>query len=162
MGKWLGQPFLSALLLVSWLLLVDSFSSPGHWLFGALLAVLIPRLLHGWWPPSPRIKSWPALLVFFQRALVDIVLGNIEVAKRALGSQDRLRPEFIEFHTSLKDDLAVFMLMCAISLAPGSVSTCFNRESRRLEVHLLHCDDAQRELENIKQRYEQLIQQVFA
>ncbi len=162
MKKWFAQPMLSVLLLFSWLLLVDDFTSPGHWFFAALLALAIPRFLYGWWPPTPKIKSWPALIVFLWRALVDIVLGNIQVAKMALGPQQRLQPGFVEYHTSLDNDLALFMLMSAISLAPGSVSTCYNRQKRRVEVHLLHCEDEQAELDNIRQRYEEVLLRVFA
>lgn len=161
MGNWLRQPMLSLLLLFSWLLLVDSFNSPGHWLFAVVLALLIPRLLHGWWSPAPKISNWRALLLFIWRTLVDIVLGNIQVAKMALGPQKHLQPGFIEFYTQLENDLAIFMLMSAISLAPGSVSTCFNPETRRIEVHLLHCENEQQELDGIRQRYEEVLQQVF-
>jgi len=161
MGKWLRQPMLSVLLLLSWLLLVEDFTSPGHWLFALVLALVIPRLLHGWWQPAPRIKSWSALLLFVWRTLIDIVLGNIQVAKMALGPQQQLQPGFIEYHTKLNNDLAIFMLMSAISLAPGSVSTCFNRANKRIEIHLLHVEDQQQAQEDIRQRYEQLLQQVF-
>lgn len=161
MGHWFKQPMLSALLLLAWLLLVDSFTSPGQWLFGALLALAIPRLMQHWWLPAPKVRSWSALVVFFWRALVDIVLGNIDVARMALGPQGHLQPTFVEYTTELNNDLAIFMLMSAISLAPGSVSTCFNRETKRIEVHALHCTDEEALLSNIRQRYETILQQVF-
>lgn len=161
MGNWFKQPMLSALLLLAWLLLVDSFTAPGHWLFGAILAVLIPRLTQNWWLSAPKIRSWSALVLFFWRALTDIVLGNIDVARLALGPQARLEPKFAEFYTELDNDLAIFMLISAISLAPGSVSTCYNRETKRIEVHALHCTDVDALLDTIQQRYERLLQQVF-
>lgn len=161
MGNWFKQPMLSALLLLAWLLLVDSFTSPGQWLFGVILALAIPRLMQNWWLPAPRIRSWSALLLFLWRALTDIVLGNIEVARLALGPQGHLEPKFIEFHTELNNDLAIFMLMSAISLAPGSVSTCFDRETKRIQVHALHCTDVDALLATIRQRYEVVLQQVF-
>lgn len=161
MGNWFKQPMLSALLLLAWLLLVDSFTSPGQWVFGAILALAIPRLMQNWWLPGPKIRSWSALVVFLWRALTDIVLGNIEVARLALGPQAKLEPKFVEFHTVLNNELAIFMLMSAISLAPGSVSTCYNRETKRVEVHALHCTDVDALRAGIRQRYEVLLQQVF-
>ena len=163
MGKkgWLQQPLLSLVLLVGWLLLVDDFSSPGHWLFAAILALAIPRLVGHWWPPLPQVSSWSALVLFIWRSLVDIFLGNLQVARMVLGPQGKLEPVFVTFETKLDNDLAVFMLMSAISLAPGSVSTRFDEVSRQVEVHALHCTDQQALVADIRQRYEQLLQKVF-
>lgn len=164
MGKkgWLQQPLLSLVLLAGWLLLVDDFTSPGHWLLAAILALGIPRLIGHWWPPLPRVASWSALGLFIWRSLVDIFLGNLQVARMALGPQSGLEPAFVTFETKLDNDLAVFMLMSAISLAPGSVSTRFDEVSRQVEVHALHCTDQQALVADIRQRYEQLLQKVFA
>lgn len=164
MGKkgWLQQPLLSLVLLAGWLLLVDDFASPGHWLLAVVLALGIPHLTGHWWPPLPRIASWSALALFLWRSLVDIFMGNLQVARMALGPQSGLKPIFVTFTTKLDNDLAVFMLMSAISLAPGSVSTRFDEVTRQIEVHALHCTDQQALVDDIRQRYEQLLQKVFA
>lgn len=159
---WLQQPLLSLVLLLGWLLLVDEFASPGHWVFGALLALAIPRLVGHWWPPLPRIASWPALLLFVWRSLVDIVMGNLQVMRLALGPQRSIQPVFVTFHSELDNELAIFMLMGAISLAPGSVSTHFNPADNSIEVHALHCTDEAQLVADIRERYEQLLKKVFA
>lgn len=161
-GKWLQQPLLSLVLLASWLLLVDEFLSPGHWLFAAVLALVIPRVLGHWWPPLPRIANWPALLLFVWRGLVDIVMGNLQVARLALGPQRAIQPAFVRFTSELDNELAVFMLMSAISLAPGSVSTHFDPQDNSIEVHALHCTDEEQLVADIRQRYEHLLKKVFA
>lgn len=160
--KWLPQPLLSLTLLLVWLLLVDDYTAPGHWVFGALLALVIPRLLGHWWPPLPRIASWPALLLFVWRSLVDILLGNLQVARLALGPQSHLQPVFVRFESELDNELALFMLMSAISLAPGSVAVAFNPQDSSIEVHALHCTDEAELVADIRQRYEQLLKKVFA
>ena len=160
--KWLPQPLLSLALLLVWLLLVDDYSAPGHWVFGALLAWLIPRLLGHWWPPLPRIASWPALLLFVWRSLVDIILGNLQVARLALGPQSHLQPVLVRFESELDNELALFMLMSAVSLAPGSVAVTFNPQDNSIEVHALHCTDEAELVADIRQRYEQLLKKVFA
>lgn len=159
---WLPQPLLSLVLLAGWLLLVDDFTSVGHWVFAAVLALCIPHLIGHWWPPLPRIADWQALAVFVGRSLTDIIMGNLQVARMALGSQTGLQPVFVRFETRLDNDLAIFMLMSAISLAPGSVSTRFDEETREVEVHALHCTDEAELVAEIRQRYEQLLQRVFA
>lgn len=159
---WLQHPLLSLVLLVGWLLLVDDFASPGHWVLAAVLALGIPRLVGHWWEPLPRIASWSALALFISRSFVDICLGNLQVARLALGSQAKLDSVFVTFTTELDNELAVFMLMSAISLAPGSVSTRYDEATRQVEVHALHCTDKQALVDDIRQRYEQLLDKVFA
>ncbi len=159
---WLQQPLLSLVLLASWLLLVDDYNSPGHWLFALVMAIALPRLLGHWWQPFPRIASWGALAVFFWRGLTDIIMGNLQVARLALGSQAQLEPVFVSFKTELDSELAVFMMLSAISLAPGSVSTRFDEDTRQVEVHALHCSDQDALVEEIRVRYERQLQKVFA
>ena len=159
---WLQQPLLSLVLVISWLLLVDTFTSPGHWLFAVALALVIQRLIGHWWEPLPKIVSWKALLLFGWYVFIDICKGNLQVARMALASQEELQPAFLRFETTLNNDLAIFMLMSAISLSPGSVPTCFNQESGSIEVHVLHCTDEEAQVMEFRQRYEQLLQQVFA
>lgn len=160
--KWLAQPVLSLTLLLTWLLLVDDYSSAGHWLFGALLAVLIPRFTHSWWKPLAPVKRWDLMLVFLWRVLVDIIAGNIQVAKMVLGNSSKLQPLFVEYDTVLKNKMAVFMMMSAISLAPGSVSTKYEKKRRKLQVHVLHSLSEQEVKQEIRQRYEQILQRIFS
>lgn len=76
----LPHPVLSVLLLLVWLLLVDSFAI-GHWLLGAFLGVCIPlltnRLLVG------RSQEWHPLLLLKLLVLVmwDILVANVQVAR---------------------------------------------------------------------------------
>lgn len=159
--SWLPQPLLSLVLLAVWLLLVDDYSSPGHWVFGAVLALAIPRFIGHWWQPLPRIASWPALVVFLWRVLVDIIVGNLQVARLALSPQTDIQPVFVSFTSELESELALYMMMSAISLAPGSVATRFDPANNSVEVHALHCTDEDELVADIRQRYEQLLKKVF-
>lgn len=118
----LPHPVLSVLLLLVWLLLVDSFAI-GHWLLGAFLGVCIPlltnRLLVG------RSQEWHPLLLLKLLVLVmwDILVANIQVARLTLGPIERLRPAFVEVPIELENDLAISVLVSIVSLTPGSVSS---------------------------------------
>ena len=72
-SKWLTHPLGSLGLLLVWLLLVDDFTSVGHWLLGGFLAVLIPRFTASWWPRLPRIRSWKHMFVFSQQVRKSVV-----------------------------------------------------------------------------------------
>lgn len=160
--KWLVHPLASFGLLMVWLLLVDDFTSVGHWLLGGFLAVIIPRLTAGWWPRLPRIRSWKHLFIFSQHMFLDIVIANFQVARLALGRMGTLQPAWVEVPYELDNDLAIYLLASAISLAPGTVTASVNHEASVLVVHALHCEDEQALIAEIKQRYEQPLSEVFA
>ncbi|NLC99693.1 MAG: Na+/H+ antiporter subunit E [Gammaproteobacteria bacterium] len=161
-SKWLAHPLGSLCLLIVWLLLVDDFASVGHWLLGGFLAVLIPRFTQNWWPRLPHVRSWKHAFIFSQHMLVDIIVANFQVARLALGRVDQLQPMWVQVPYELDNDLAIYLLASAISLAPGTVAASVNRQESLLTVHALHCDDAQALITEIKQRYEQPLKEVFA
>ena len=160
--KWLAHPLGSFSLLMVWLLLVDDFTSVGHWLLGGFLAVIIPRLTAGWWPRLPRVRSWKHFFIFSHHMFLDIIIANFQVARLALGRIDTLRPLWVEVPYELDNDLAIYLLASAISLAPGTVAASVNRQASTLLVHALHCEDEAALVAEIKQRYEQPLREVFA
>ena len=160
--KWFTHPFGSLGLLIVWMLLVDDFTSTGHWILGSCLALLIPRLTSTWWPRLPRIRSWKHLFIFSQHMLFDITVANFHVARLALGNVSKLQPRWVQVPCELEDDIAIFLLASAISLAPGTVAASVDRERSLLTVHALHCEDEQALIAEIKQRYEQPLKEVFA
>lgn len=162
MGQWFKQPVLSVVLLLSWLLLAEGFTSVGQWILGSVLALVIPRLIQSWWLPAPRIQSWSALAIFFWRVLIDIIQGNIEVTRMALGRQERLEPKFLDVETALESDMAIFMMMSAISLAPGTALTGYDESTRTIKIHALHCSDAEALKASFHERYEVILQRIFA
>lgn len=161
-SKWLAHPLGSLGLLLVWMLLVDDFTSVGHWVFGSLLAVLIQRLTVSWWPRLPRVCSWKHVFIFSQHMFVDIIVANFQVARLALGRMEHLQPMWVEVPFELEHDIAVYLLASAISLAPGTVAASVNRQTSIMLVHALHCDDQQALIAEIKQRYEQPLNEVFA
>ena len=161
-SKWWSHPFGSLLLLLVWLLLVDDFTSVGHWLLGGFLGVLIPRLTVTWWPRLPQVNSWQHVFVFSQHMLTDIVMANFQVARLALGRVHHLQPRWVQVPYELDDDLAIYLLASAISLAPGTVTVSVDRPARTLTVHALHNKDEQALIAEITQRYEQPLREVFA
>ncbi len=161
-SKWFAHPLGSLGLLMVWMLLVDDFTSAGHWLLGSCLALLIPRLTHTWWPRLPRIVSWKYLFVFSQHMLVDIIVANFQVARLAFTKVDNLQPHWVQVPFELDDDIAIFLLASAISLAPGTVAASVDRQRSLLTVHALHCEDEHALIAEIKRRYELPLRKVFA
>lgn len=160
MSRLLPHPAQSLLLLLTWLLLVDSIAF-GQWLLGGVLAVIIPlacnRLLiehpHGWKPLK--------LVRFLGMVVVDILIANFQVARLTLGPVKKLRPAFIEVPIDLDNELAISVLVSVVSLTPGSLAADLSLDRRTLLVHGLDVPDPQAMIDEVKQRYEAPLKEIF-
>lgn len=156
----LPHPLLSAILLLSWLLMVNDFSL-GHWLIGAFLGLVLPLLCRNLLLSAPRIRRPGLLLRFVALVLYDIVVANLQVAKLVLGPRSRLQPGFVEIPLELTDDLAITILASVITLTPGTCSADLSADRRTLLVHGMDVPDPQALVADIKARYEAPLKEVF-
>src|SRR5690606_12616123 len=78
MNRWLPFPRFSLALLLTWLLLNQSFA-PGHWLMGAVLALAAPYALVVLEVPPASVRRPRAIVQLFFRVLHDIIRSNIAV-----------------------------------------------------------------------------------
>lgn len=156
----LPHPLLSAVLLLSWLLMVNDFSL-GHWLLGAFLGLVLPLLCRNLLLSAPRIRRPGLLLRFIALVLYDIVVANLQVAKLVLGPRSRLQPGFVEIPLELTDDLAITILASVITLTPGTCSADLSGDRRTLLVHGMDVPDPQALVADIKARYEAPLKEVF-
>lgn len=158
--RWLPQPLLSLVLLLTWLLLTNSVT-PGHILLGALLGVAIPYFSVGFWPRRPHIRRPITLFRLIVRVLGDIVIANLVVARLILGSVRTLQPRFIYLPLDLKNRFAITLLAHTISLTPGTVSADLSPDYQHLLIHCLNVDDEAALVAQIKARYEALLKEIF-
>lgn len=154
-------PLLSLLLLLTWLLLVNDFST-GHWLLGALLGWGIPLLVRPFLPATPPLRHPWQLLRFVALVLGDIVVANFQVARRILGPTFALRPAFVEVPMDLEDELLLTVLASVVSLTPGTVSADLSEDRRTLLLHGLDVEDEAELIRSIKERYEAPLKEMFA
>jgi multicomponent K+:H+ antiporter subunit E len=159
-SRWLPHPLLSLTLLLVWLLLVNDVSA-GHLLLGAFLGWGIPLLTRVLWIEPPRLRHPLKLVLFILKVLLDIVIANLQVARRILGPLRQLRPAFVEVPLELRDELALTLLASVISLTPGTVSADLSDDRRTLLLHCLDVEDIDALVAQIKARYEQPLLEVF-
>ncbi len=157
---WLPQPVLSIVLLLTWLLLVNSVE-PGHIVLGAILGLTIPWFTARFWPERTRWRKPFRLVGYLAVVLYDIVVANIEVARIILMRPRQVHSGFIWLPLDLTDEFAITVLANTISLTPGTVSTSFDAEGHRLLIHCLDVTDEAAQIALIKQRYERRLLEVF-
>ncbi|CAN7323092.1 Na+/H+ antiporter subunit E [Pseudomonas solani] len=156
----LPHPTMSLLLLLVWLLLSNSIAF-GHWLLGGLLGVAIPLLCNPLMIDRPREWHPTRLGRFVLLVMWDILVANFQVARQTLGPLERLRPAFVEVPIDLDDEMAISILVCVVSLTPGSVSADLSADRRTLLVHALDVPDDAALIAEIKSRYEAPLKEVF-
>jgi len=147
------HPLGSLVVLVTWLLLNASVSV-GHLLFGALLGLLVPALLGRLWPEGIVVRRPLLALRLLAILLGDIVIANLQVARRILGPEAALQSRFVWVPLELRNRYAISTLAAMVTLTPGTVSADVTADHRWLLVHSLDAPDEQALVASIKQRYE--------
>lgn len=155
------RPALSVAIFLLWAALTNA-ASLGAILLGALLALALPLVTRPFWPEAPRLARPGVVLRLAARVAVDIVLANVAVARRVVGPLDRLRPAFVEVPLDLRDPFVATILASIVSLTPGTVSIDVDRERWVLCLHALDAPDPDALIREIKQRYEELLKEMFA
>jgi multicomponent K+:H+ antiporter subunit E len=154
MKQFLPHPILTLMLLILWLLLVNSVA-PGQVLLGLLLAWLIPLFTARFWEAQVHIHKPLVLARFFATVLWDIVVANIAVARLVVGPARNVRPGFVVMALRLRGNVGISLLANTISLTPGTLSAYLSADRRHLVIHGLQMDDPVDIIATIRERYEQ-------
>ena len=153
-------PLLSATLFAVWLLLNNTLD-PAHLVLGAALAIFVPRFTEGLRPQRPRIRRPLVVVRLGLVVLWDIVLSNIEVARRILGPEAAIRPAFVWVPLDLTDPHAIVSLAGIITMTPGTLSAELSPDGRHLLVHAFNVDDEAALIAQLKARYEAPLKEIF-
>ena len=159
-SRLLPAPGLSLVLWVSWLMLNESVSA-GHLLLGAALALVVPWFTERYRPDKPALRGALTACRLALVVLADIVKSNLIVARQVLGPESRVRPAFVWVPLDIRDPHGIVALAAIITLTPGTLSSDLSEDRRHLLVHALHVDDAEALVDDIKQRYESPLREIF-
>ncbi|NUH64666.1 Na+/H+ antiporter subunit E [Sulfitobacter sp. S0837] len=160
--RWLlPHPFLTILLAVVWILLQNKLSA-GMVVFGLILGIVIPILTARWWTDRPQGIRPLRMLTYVLLVLWDIIVANVQVAWIILTkSNDSMKPAWVVIPLDLKEPEAISILAGTITLTPGTVSADLSDCGRYLLVHALDADDPDAVRDEIKDRYERRLKEIF-
>lgn len=156
------HPGLTALLIVVWLLLLNSFSVGGLFL-AIVFGIVVPIFTQPFWPDRPKLNfGWP-ILEYVGVVILDIIVANFHVARLILFRRNAdFRSRWLVVPLDLRSAEAITTLAGTISLTPGTVSADVAADGRSLLVHSLDVANEADEIARIKTRYEQRLMRVFA
>lgn len=158
---WLAHPLTSLLIGAAWLLLQQSLSV-ANLITATVLALGLPRLLHGFLAPGLRLRSALAALRFVGIVLWDIVVSNLTVARLVLDPRARPQPAWVPVPYALTHPTAITLLAAVITTTPGTVSCTIDEARRVILVHALDCSDPAAMAAQIRERYEAPLAEMFA
>lgn len=157
--RWFPHPLVSVIAGLSWLMLGHSLDA-GSVIMALILAVLIPRLVSPFITKPPHIAWLPAIRLFFV-VLWDIIVCNLQVAKLVLGPMHNMHPKWFRVPLETQHEEVNTLLAMIITTTPGTVSAGIDQERGDILVHALSANDAEAEIQNIKDRYEKPLMQIF-
>ena len=133
-----------------WLLLSGYFDVPLLLTFGALsctLSMFIAWRVEKLDPEEQRLhpKIGPQIILYWPWLLWQIVLANLDVAKRILNPQLPISPTMITLKPTQRSEMGQVIYANSITLTPGTVTTSLSEGV--LEVHALTREAAESLLE---------------
>ena len=159
MARILPHPFVSIMTGLSWLMLSHSLDI-SDLLLALILAFIIPKVLSKFIAPTPDIHWLSAIRLFFV-VLWDIIVSNFIVAKLVLGPKRNLHPQWYRVPLETQHEQVNSLLAMIITTTPGTVSAGIDQERRDILVHALNTQDAEADIQLIKQRYEAPLIKIF-
>jgi len=155
------HPLITLLLAVVWTILQNQVSA-GMVVFGIILGIIIPKGTSVWWPDTPKGFRLGKMISYSLMVMWDIMVANVQVAWIVLTvPNSKLKPAWIIVPLDLKQPEAITVLAGTITLTPGTVSADLSNEGHSLLVHALHTDDPAGVRDEIKQRYEARLKEIF-
>lgn len=159
--RWLPHPWLTLMLVLLWMLLLNDFSLGGL-LLGILLGVVISHLTSQFWPERPPIKSFRKAFSYLVLVAWDVVVANLQVTRIILFRRaDALDVRWVVLPLELRSPEAISVLAGTITMTPGTVSCDLSADGRSLLVHCLDAPDAEEAVRAMKDRYEARLKEIF-
>ncbi|MDT8326735.1 MAG: Na+/H+ antiporter subunit E [Roseovarius sp.] len=159
--KCLPHPLLTLTLIVVWQMLVNKLTL-GNLVLGGALGLIIPIITSPYWPNRPRLKSAPRIVAYVLLVIWDIIVANVQVAYIILFKANaNIKPAWISIPLDLRTPEAITVLAGTITLTPGTVSSDLSADGRSLLVHCLDAPDPDAVRDDIKNRYERRLKEIF-
>jgi multicomponent K+:H+ antiporter subunit E len=161
MKRLLPSPWLSLGSLAGWLLLTRSFS-PGQWLLGIAVAIVMPLLMAPLRPRPGPLRRWGLLVRLILRVGRDVLWSATQVAVGVWRAQAHPpRGTFVVVPLELHDVHALAALTMITAVVPGTVWSELAPDRSALLIHVFDLDDEAAFIRHYKADYEQPLKEIF-
>jgi multicomponent K+:H+ antiporter subunit E len=159
--KLFPHPYLTLLLIITWMLLVNQIKL-GSLVLAIILGTIIPIITGPYWPDRPILRNPMAMVGYVLIVLYDIVKSNLIVAGIVLFRRNStMQSAWITVPLDLRSPEAITVLAGTITMTPGTVTADMSGDGRALLIHCLHAPDPDAVRDEIKSRYEARLKRIF-
>ncbi|TRD22625.1 Na+/H+ antiporter subunit E [Palleronia caenipelagi] len=159
--KLIPHPFLSVLLIIVWCLLTNAVHL-ANVLLAVFLGIVIPLITAPYWRDRPRPLNVIKLVGYIFIAIWDIMVSNLVVTWLILTRpSDKLRSHWLVIPLDIKRPETIAILAGTITLTPGTVSADLSDDGSYLLVHAIDSADPRADAQEIKDRYERRLKEIF-
>lgn len=161
MKRILPAPLMTLALVALWLVLTNPYSV-GNWLMAVVVAVVVPLLTQSLRPTPVRFSHpWVAFKLFW-RVGIDVIEWNWRVLRGTIARPENMPTGgFVTVPLDLRDPNGLAVLAAIMCVIPGTIWSEIALDRSALLVHIFHLEDAQREIDLIKTRYERPLMEIF-
>ncbi|OPB32351.1 Na+/H+ antiporter subunit E [Bartonella sp. AR 15-3] len=161
MNRFFSYPFFSCAIVLMWMIL-NGFNL-GQFLLGIIIALLSSFMMQLIEVKTATIKNWKAVFLLLFRVFIDSISSNISVAWLILTKRcKKQKSGFVVIPLVLESQIALTILACILAVTPGTVWIAYNSNNSELLIHVLNLIDGNDYEQLIKQRYEQLLLEIFS
>jgi multicomponent K+:H+ antiporter subunit E len=160
MRRLVPYPLRSAALLACWLALSQSLH-PAHWVLGAIIGLVLAPALAALTPRVTTLRRAGLALRLFGVFLADIVVANLDVARRILGPESAIHPRFVWVPLAIRNPQGIAVFASMITMTPGTLSVDLSPDRRWLLVHAFNVDDEAALIAEVQRRYERPLMEIF-
>ena len=159
--KLFPHPYLTLLLIITWMLLINHLKL-GSLVLAVILGTIIPLMTAPYWPDRPALRNPLAIIGYVLIVMYDIVKSNVIVAAIVLlKPNSQLKPAWITVPLDLRTPEAITVLAGTITMTPGTVTADMSGDGRALLIHCLHAPNPDEVRDEIKSRYEARLMRIF-
>lgn len=160
MSRLLPYPVMTVAMIAIWVVLAGF--TVGHLVVGTLVALVAGLATAALGPNTPRVKSWPKLFKLLGIVIYDILRSNMAVAwliiqPRATGR----RSGFMSVPLDMTDRTGLSLMAVIITATPGTFWLDYNSSKRTVLIHVFDLVDEEGWTEQLKDRYEVLLMEIF-
>tara|TARA_R110002096_G_scaffold47539_36_gene126866 strand:- start:2585 stop:3076 length:492 start_codon:yes stop_codon:yes gene_type:complete len=155
------HPYLTLLLVVVWMLLVNQLKL-GSLVFALFLGTVIPLLTAPYWPDRATLRDPVAIIGYVLIVIWDIIKSNFIVAGIVLFKPNAaLKSAWVTVPLDLRTPEAITVLAGTITMTPGTLTADISADGCALLIHCLHAPDPDAVRDDIKARYETRLKRIF-
>lgn len=156
----LPHPILSLALITAWLWLSGAVTA-GSTAQALIIGLIIPQVMRRLEPDRSRVRNPLAILRLMGRVGVDVITSNLAVAKVILFQNPKMKSGFIHVPLTLRNRYGLAVLAIILTSTPGTLWVQYDRRTGELLLHVLDLNDPDEWRDQIRDRYESLLLEIF-